>query len=118
MPDYNNTMRNSILSNIASNIGGGTNTLEVLNAADQVLATHNNIPAFPTVVNGNTSLTTIPDATISFGGIATKVRVTKAGHVNVFTVAAGEVTFEDNNYVVGNTSKVTSLTLNYPTGNL
>lgn len=118
MPDYNNTMRNSILTNIANNIGGGTNTLEVLNAADQVLATHNNIPAFPAAVNGTTSLTTISDAVMTGNGIATKVRVTKAGNVNVFTVAAGEVTFDDNNYVVGNTSRVVSLTLNYPSGNL
>lgn len=118
MPDYNGTMRNTILTAIANNVGGGTNTLEVLTSADVVLATHNNIPAFPAVANGSTTLTTISDSSITASGVATKVRVTKAGHVNVYTVAAGEVTFADNNYVSGGVSRVTSLTLNYPTGNL
>lgn len=118
MPDYNVTMRNTILTAIANNVGGGTNTLEVLTSADAVLATHSNIPAFPAVANGTTSLTTITDSTISAPGIATKVRVTKAGHINVYTVAGGEVTFADNNYVAGGTSRVTNITLNYPTGNL
>lgn len=118
MPGYNTAMRNIILENIAANVGGGTNTLQVLDAANVVLAVHNNIPAFPAVANGTTQLTTVADSTISANGTATKVRVTKGSAVNEYTVAAGEVTFGDNNYVSGGVSKVTSITLNYPTGGL
>lgn len=118
MPGYNLAMRNIILENIAANVGGGTNTLQVLDAANVVLATHSNIPAFPTVVNGTTQLTTVADSTITANGTATKVKVTKGTAVNEYTVAAGEVTFGDNNYVNNGVSKVTSITLNYPTGGL
>lgn len=118
MPGYNTAMRNIILDTIATNVGGGTNTLTVLDAANAVLATHSNIPSFPAASNGSTQLTTVADSTISAGGTATKVRVTKGTAVNEYTTAAGEVTFGDNNYVLGGISKVTSITLNYPTGGL
>jgi hypothetical protein len=118
MPGYNLAMRNIILENIAANVGGGTNTLQVLDAANLVLATHSNIPAFPAVNNGSTQLTTVTDSTIGANGTATKVRVTKGTAVNEYTVAAGEVTFGDANYVVNGVSKVTSITLNYPTGGI
>lgn len=116
MPGYNSAMRNGITDYIASQVAGGV--LTVLDAANVVLATHSTVPSFPAASNGSTSLTTIPDDTIDASGIATKVRVTKGGVINEYTVAAGEVTFGDNNYVVGGTSKVTNLTIAYPTGGL
>lgn len=118
MPSYNTAMRNAILDAIATNVGGGTNTVEVLTAANAVLATHNNISAFPAASNGSTVLSSIPNSTITGSGTATKIRVTKGSMVNEFTVAGGEVTFADNNYVSGGTSQITSITLNYPTGGL
>lgn len=117
MAGYNLAMRNAILDAIAANIGGGTNTVEVLTAANAVLATHTNIPSFPAAVNGSTQITAISDDTIDANGTAAKIRVTKGGMVNEF-VAPGEVTFADNNYIAGGTSKITSITLNYPTGGL
>lgn len=116
MPGYNTAMRNIILENIAANVGGGTNVLQVLDAANAVLAVHNNIPAFPAVANGTTQLTTVADSTITASGTATKVRITKGTAVNEY--GAGEVTFGDNNYVLNGVSKVTSITLNYPSGGL
>lgn len=118
MPGYNTAMRNIILDTIAANVGGGTNTLQVLDAANLVLATHSNIPSFPASSNGSTSLTTVPDSTITANGTATKVRVTKGTAVNEYTVANGEVTFGDNVYVLNGVSKVTNITLNYPSGGL
>lgn len=116
MPGYNSAMRNSITDHIASQVAGGV--LTVLDAANIVLATHSTVPAFPAASNGTTSVTTIPNDVIDVAGTATKIRVTKGGIVNEYTVAAGEVTFGDNNYVVGGTSKVTNLTIAYPTGGL
>lgn len=116
MPDYNTDMRNSVAAHIASQVGGGN--LVVLDAANNVLATHNAIPAFPAPASGSTSLTTIPDSTITAGGTATKVRVTKGTVVNEYRANAGEVTFGDPNYVVNGISKVTNITIAFPSGGL
>jgi hypothetical protein len=116
MPGYNPAMRNSITDHIAAQVAGGV--LTVMDAANVVLATHSTVPSFPPAANGTTSVTTIPNDVIDVSGIATKVRVTKGGIINEYTVAAGEVTFGDNNYVVGGESRVTNLTIAYPTGGL
>lgn len=116
MPGYNLAMRNAVNDAIAAQVGGGTNTLEVLTAANAVLATHSNIPSFPASVNGSTTLTTVADDVIDASGTATKVRVTKGGSVNEY--GPGEVTFGDPAYVIGGVSKVTSITIAFPSGGL
>ena len=116
MANYDVDVRNAITDFIASTVAGGV--LTVLDAANNVLATHSTVPAFGAAVAGQANAGAIADSTISASGTATKVRVTKGAYLHEFTAASGEVTFSNTNYVQNGTSQITQLRINYPDGTL
>jgi hypothetical protein len=115
MANYDVDVRNAICDFIASTVTGGT--LTVLDASNNVLATHGAVPAFGASAAGVANCGVIANATITAGGTAAKVRVTKGTYLHEF-LSPGEVTFSNTTYVLNGESQITLLRINYPDGTL